>query len=95
VQNVKGCSSALEALKLAYSIGRKSKFKSTPFLNSYRVVFLRHYVLRRKLVVLRKRGRLNSVAGSIVEYVNYFIEYVKQRNPYLCISSLSVVIRLL
>jgi hypothetical protein len=69
VWNVKGCSSASQALKLACSIGRKSKIKSAPFLNSYRVVLLRHYVLRRKLVVPRKSGRLDGVAGSMVEYV--------------------------
>jgi hypothetical protein len=60
VWNVKGCSSASQALKLACSIGQKSKIKSAPFLNSYRVVLLRHYVLRRKLVVPRKSGRLDG-----------------------------------
>jgi hypothetical protein len=75
VWNVKGCSSASQALKLACSIGRKSKIKSAPFLNSYRVVLWRHYVLRRKLVVPRKSGRLDGVAGLIVEYVkvNVFV----------------------
>jgi hypothetical protein len=68
VWNVKGCSSASQALKLACYIGRKSKIKSAPFLNSYHVVLLRHYVLR-KLVVPRKSGRLDGVAGSMVEYV--------------------------
>jgi hypothetical protein len=33
-------------------------------------VLLRHYVLRRKLVVPRKSGRLDGVAGSMVEYVS-------------------------
>jgi hypothetical protein len=72
VFDVKGCSSASQALKLACSIGRKSKIKSAPFLNSYRVVLLRHYVLIGKLIVLRKSGRLGGVAGSVVEYVTSF-----------------------
>jgi hypothetical protein len=66
--NVKGCSSALQALKLACSIGLKGKIKSAPFLNSYRVVLLRHYVLRRKWVVPRKSGRLD---GGIRYHYNY------------------------
>jgi hypothetical protein len=52
--NVKGCSSALQALKLARRIGLTSKLKSTFVLDSYRVVLLRHYVTRTKLLVLRK-----------------------------------------
>jgi len=70
VHNIKGYSSALQSLKLARFISVKSKLKSTFVLNSYRVALLRHYVIRRKLVVLRKNGRLDGLAGSMVEYVN-------------------------
>ena len=70
VRNVKGCSSASQSLKLARFISVKSKLKSTFVLNSYRVALLRHYVIRRKLVVPRKNGRLDGLAGSMVEYVS-------------------------
>jgi hypothetical protein len=50
-------------------IGLESKTKSGPFLNSYCVVLLKHYMLIRKLVVPRKDGRLDSVTGSVVEYI--------------------------
>jgi hypothetical protein len=52
--NVKGCSSALQALKLARRIGLISKLKSTFILDSYCVVLLRYYVIRTKLLMLRK-----------------------------------------
>jgi hypothetical protein len=73
VFNVKGCSSALQALKLAYYIGRKSNTKSTPFLISYRVMLLRHYVLIGKLIVPRKSGRL----GGGIRYIIYYFTRVK------------------
>jgi hypothetical protein len=38
-------------------------------LKGYYVVLLRHDVKRRKLVMLRKSGRLGGLAGSVVEYV--------------------------
>jgi hypothetical protein len=66
VCNIKGRSSASQSLKLARGIGLKSKLKSTFFLDSYRVALLRHYVMRRKLVVLRKNGRIDGLAGSMV-----------------------------
>jgi hypothetical protein len=69
VCNTKSCSSASQSLKLARYIGLKGKLKSTFFLDSYRVALLRHYVMRRKLVVPRKNGRLDGLAGSMVEYV--------------------------
>ena len=70
VRNVKDYSSALQSLKLARFISVKSKLKSTFVLNSYRVALLRHYVIRRKLVMPRKNGRLDGLAGSMVEYVS-------------------------
>jgi hypothetical protein len=69
VCNIKGSSSASQSLKLARCIGLKSKLKSTFTLDCYRVVLLRHCLIRRKLVVLRENSRLNSLASSIVEYV--------------------------
>jgi hypothetical protein len=66
--NVKGCSSALQALKLARRIGLTSKLKSAFILDSYRVVLLRYYVTRTKLLVLRKSSRLSGLAGLVVEY---------------------------
>jgi hypothetical protein len=47
----------------------KGKINSTVFLKGYYVVLLRHNVKRRKLVILRKSGRLGGLAGSVVEYV--------------------------
>jgi hypothetical protein len=67
--NVEGCSSASQALKLARRIGLTSKLKSAFVLDSYRVVLLRHYATRTKLLVPRKSGRLGGSAGSVVEYV--------------------------
>jgi hypothetical protein len=52
--NVEGCSSALQALKLARRIGLTSELKFTFILDSYRVVLLRYYALRTKLLVLKK-----------------------------------------
>jgi hypothetical protein len=52
--NVEGCSSALQALKLARRIGLISKLKSAFVLDSYCVMLLRYYVIRTKLLVLRK-----------------------------------------
>jgi hypothetical protein len=72
VFNVKGCSSALQAFKLTYYIGLKSKINSTIFLKSYRVILLRHFVSRRKLVVLRKSSQLSNIAGLVIEYVNSY-----------------------
>ena len=69
VCNFEGCSSASQALKLARCIGLKSKLKPAFALESYRVVLLRHYVMRTKLVVPRESGRLDGLAGSMVEYV--------------------------
>jgi hypothetical protein len=69
VFDVKGCSSMSEALEFACCIDLESKSKSAPFLNSYCVVLLRHYTLTRKLVVLRKSGRLDGMVGLVVEYV--------------------------
>jgi hypothetical protein len=60
VCNIEGSSSALQSLRLARYIGLKSKLKSTFVLDSCCVALLRHYVLRRKLVVLRKNGRLGG-----------------------------------
>jgi hypothetical protein len=60
-------------------MGRKSKIKSTPFLNSFCVVLLRHYVLIRKFFVPRKSSRLNRLADSIGVYItnNYlFVTYI-------------------
>ena len=72
VRNVKGYSSASQSLKLARFISVKSKLKPTFVLNSYRVALLRHYVIRRKLVVPRKNGRLDGLAGLMVEYVSTY-----------------------
>ena len=83
MHNIKGYSSALQSLKLARFISVKSKLKSTFVLNSYRVALLRHYVIRRKLVVPRKNGRLDGLAGSMVEYVNTSIN----KGVYYYISS--------
>jgi hypothetical protein len=52
--NVKGCSSALQALELARYISLISKLKSAFVLDSYCVILLRYYVTRTKLLVLRK-----------------------------------------
>jgi hypothetical protein len=60
VCNIKSYSSASQSLKLARYIGLKGKLKSTFFLDSYRIALLRHYVMRRKLVMPRKN------AGSMV-----------------------------
>jgi hypothetical protein len=68
--NVKGCSSALQALKLARRIGLISKLKSAFVLDSYRVVLLRHYVTRTKLLMLRKSSQLSRLASLVVEYVS-------------------------
>jgi hypothetical protein len=76
VYDIKSCSSASQSLELARYIGLKGKLKSTFFLDSYRVALFRHYVMRRKLVVLRKNSRLDSLAGSIVEYVTEFYHIV-------------------
>jgi hypothetical protein len=54
MRNVKSCSSALQALKLARRIGLISKLKSAFVLDSYYVVLLRYYAIRTKLLVLRK-----------------------------------------
>jgi hypothetical protein len=70
VCNVKGNSSTSQSLKLARCIGLKGKLKSTFFLDCYHVLLLRHCLIRRKLVVPRANGRLNGLAGLMVEYVN-------------------------
>jgi hypothetical protein len=53
VYNVKGFSSALQALELARRIGLISKLKPAFNLNSYYVVLLTYYVIKTKLVMLR------------------------------------------
>jgi hypothetical protein len=78
VCSIEGCSSASQSLKLARYISLKSKFKSIFVLDSYRIALLRHYVVRRKLVVPKERwpawwfGRLGGLAGSVVEYIVSF-----------------------
>jgi hypothetical protein len=78
VRNIKGCSSALQSLKLARLVGLKSELKPAFVLDRYYVALLRyyvallrHYVMRTKLVVLRENGRLSNIAGLVMEYVIY------------------------
>jgi hypothetical protein len=71
VSDIIGCSNASQALEMTCSIGVKSKIKSTFFLNSYHVVFLRHCMSMRKWVVPRKSARLGGVASSVVKYVKH------------------------
>jgi hypothetical protein len=77
VCNIKSYSSASQSLKLARYIGLKGKLKSTFFLDSYRIALLRHYVMRRKLVMPRKN------AGSMVWPARWFgrldggVRYIK------------------
>jgi hypothetical protein len=54
VCNIKGCSSALQSLKLARLIGLKSKLKPTFILDRYYVALLKYYITSTKLVVLRE-----------------------------------------
>jgi hypothetical protein len=69
VYNIKGRSSILLSHKLARYIGLKSELKFTFFLDYYRVALLRYYLMRRKLVILREKSQLDSLAGSIVQHV--------------------------
>jgi hypothetical protein len=71
--NNESCCSASQGLELAKSIRLKGKINSAFFLNSNCVVLLRHCLIRRKLVVPRKSGRLS---GGI-RYKNQFFNFAK------------------
>lgn len=70
VFDVKGGSSASEASKLARTVSLDRKVNPAFLLISHRVIVLRHTMLKVKLVVPRKSGRLGGLAVSVMVYVN-------------------------
>ena len=64
---------------MARGISVKSKINSTFFLNGYRVTLLRYYILIRISTILRKSSRLANIAGSLIEYVIYYINKSKKK----------------
>lgn len=68
VFDVKGCSSASQASKLAKFVSLKCKDNSVFLLIRHYVTLLRHLVLIEMGVVPRKSSRFNDIAVSVIEY---------------------------
>lgn len=68
--DIKGSSSALEASKLARTVGLDRKVNPIFLLINYHIIILRHTMLKVKLVILRKSSCLSSLATLVIVYVS-------------------------